>query len=660
MHLPAQITGRKSEELGRTNSAIGGTGKIPRAKKPRSRPPTSLRDKLGFLQAHLPSYSGPYSVGSMDIEVPVENPRTFSHITRDGKHLLKIETVLFTLYYPAAIGSGSGKDPGGRRNWSRETWLPRPRIEVAKGYGKFAGIPGPVAVAYFGATTGLTKLRAFRNSPVATHWPPMGNSKKNGHKIKNKQGPPPPGGSEEPTFPLLFFSHGLGGTRTAYSTMCAEFASYGFVVCALEHRDGSGPRTFVNHPKEGGEGSQKQEAQGNVDHTHEEIRKGYDRIDYVFPKDNPFDTSPKNEKGVDGELRSAQIELRLAEIEEAYKVLCDIRNGGGAEIERRNLRREGYIGGSSRGLAGVDWSMWTKRFHVDRVTVAGHSFGAATIVELLRNADRFSYVQAGIIYDIWGAPIKPPKDDPRHRIHLPLLGINSEAFMYWQKNLDAVTSLMEETREQGAPAFLCTVRGSIHLSQSDFTILFPHVCSFFLKATVHPQRAIDLNISASLEFLRDVTEGAGKSIIQRCLTDEELLQTPLLDELPNLHRPDTEDIAAKLKVPNEFRTRMAAKVQRKLKRQKAHGFYSPGDEVWMHFKTEEDELASWREKNRREEDPDREQLREQRRQEESATKEQEERDEDSTSSDNLPETTDSPVRKSWLGRPPELKTDDQS
>jgi platelet-activating factor acetylhydrolase len=218
-----------------------------------------------------------------------------------------------------------------------------------------------------------------------------------------------------------------------------------------------------------------------------------------------------NDQGIDGELRSAQIELRLAEFEEAYRVLCEIRKGNGKEIAKKNLRREGYIGSSSRGLNGVDWAAWKERFHTDKVTAAGHSFGAATVVEALRHADRFQHVQAGIIYDIWGlvimatafimsslttsrAPIKPPEDDKRHRIHAPLLGINSEAFMYWQSNFDKVTSLMNEAKEQGAPAFLLTVRGSIHISQSDFSVLYPHVCSVFLKATVHPQRAIDLNI----------------------------------------------------------------------------------------------------------------------------------------------------------------------
>jgi platelet-activating factor acetylhydrolase len=128
----------------------------------------------------------------------------------------------------------------------------------------------------------------------------------------------------------------------------------------------------------------------------------WEKVDYVFPEDNPYDTSPMNEQGVDIELRSAQIELRLAEMEEAYRVLRLIHDGKGEEVARQNLRRGGYIGGSSRGLEGVDWSMWADRFHIDKVIAAGHSFGAATITEVLRHTDRFQNVQAGIIYDIWG------------------------------------------------------------------------------------------------------------------------------------------------------------------------------------------------------------------------------------------------------------------
>jgi platelet-activating factor acetylhydrolase len=303
----SRITGTYHDHDGRRNSGVGkqSTGDVPRAKKPRSRPPASLRDHLPILNTPLPPASGPYSVGSMEIEVPVEEPHTISHITRDGRHLLQLETVLFTLYYPAAFGSGSGPAPGGQKKWSRETWLPRPRMETAKGYSRFAGIPAWAGIGLASATTMLTKLRAYRNSPPARHWPPEGNSKKRGYKVKNEQGPPPEGINRDPIFPLLMFSHGLGGSRSAYSSLCTEFASYGFVVCAVEHRDGSGPRTFINHKKgtrakenkhgdaqanmgdnEDDSVSEKEtERWKHLDHTDEELRNGYHYVvGYYFSR----------------------------------------------------------------------------------------------------------------------------------------------------------------------------------------------------------------------------------------------------------------------------------------------------------------------------------------------------------------------------------------
>lgn len=75
---------------------------------------------------------------------------------------------------------------------------------------------------------------------------------------------------------------------------------------------------------------------------------------------------------------------------------------------------------------------------------------------------------------------------------------------------------------------------------------------------------------------------------------EAILQTDPLEQLPDDNKPDDKHIAARLKIPNEFRTRLAARVQRKLKRKKKHGFYNPGDEVWMHLKPRGEDLRRYR------------------------------------------------------------------
>ena len=522
----------------------------------------------------------------MDIEVPVASPRPFSHITRRGRHILRLETVLLAIYYPSAVGSGSGKDPGGHRYWSREVWLPHPRSEMSKGYAAFAGLPQWLAIIWFVVTTWFTKLPAFRNAKLASHWPPEENAAEAGFKTKNEEGGIPRGQPEEPTFPLIMFSHGMGGSRTAYSSVCGEFASYGFVVCAVEHRDGSGARTFVNHTSEGKGSRKEREIKGHVDHCENEAKQNWDVVDFIFPKQNPFDTRPSNEQGVDKELRSAQIEMRLAEIEEAYDVIKAIAAGNGSAIAERNLRNAEGTGASSRGLGGVEWESWKGRLNITQVTMVGHSFGAATTVEILRHADRFSWVGQGIMYDVWGIALDRPESERRHQISAPILGINSEAFMYWSDNFDAATRICDEARNHGSLAWLLTVRGTVHISQSDFAVLYPNIVSMALKQTINPRRAIDININASLEFLKYVMP-TPIAPFHRCLENEGLLDLPCVSELPTEHRPDEKWTALRLKLPHETRGRISPKLRRRLKK---FGGLDGEKEVWMHMAPSTDDL----------------------------------------------------------------------
>jgi platelet-activating factor acetylhydrolase len=339
---------------------------------------------------------------------------------------------------------------------------------------------------------------------------------------------------------------------------------------------------------------------GNVDHTPKERKKNYDRTDYVFPQENRRDTAPNNKKGVDQALRRAQIQLRLAEIEEAYRIMTLICKGCGEQVAQSNLRRKGNKGSSSRGLEGVVWESWKTIFHLDKVTILGHSFDAATATEVLRTrkeGGRFDYIGQGIIYDIWSAAVSSPDEEDHQRISCPLLGINSEAFMYWQSNFDAVTSCVGGVREQNIPGWLITVRGSVHVSQTDFSILYPHICAFLLKMTVNPKRALDLNIGASLEFLKRVMKDRS-AIIWRSMKDEGILQVSALENLPGERRPASKWTAVRLKIPHEFRQRLLPKLERKVKRKDQDFSPEPKDEVWVHISTTDEELVSWEDEKR--------------------------------------------------------------
>jgi platelet-activating factor acetylhydrolase len=163
--------------------------------------------------------------------------------------------------------------------------------------------------------------------------------------------------------------------------------------------------------------------------------------------------------------------------------------------------------------------------------------------------------------------------------------------MYWQDNFDAVTDLVNEAKEANVPAWSLTVRGSVHISHSDFSILYPNLCAIFFGMTVNPRRALDLNVGASLEFLR-VVRKARAQIIDRTMKAEGLLQLDVTDEVPEENKPVQEKhLALKIEVPRRLKERTLPKLQRVLKRIKAPDA-KPSDELWVHLATTSEELRS--------------------------------------------------------------------
>ena len=54
-----------------------------------------------------------------------------------------------------------------------------------------------------------------------------------------------PAPTESGRWPVVVFSHGLGGSRNAYSHICGSLASHGIVVMAADHRDSSAPISYI-------------------------------------------------------------------------------------------------------------------------------------------------------------------------------------------------------------------------------------------------------------------------------------------------------------------------------------------------------------------------------------------------------------------------------
>ncbi|KAI8624776.1 hypothetical protein F5Y19DRAFT_302879 [Xylariaceae sp. FL1651] len=549
-----------------------------RRRRPGPGPPRTFREL--FFHS-LPEYSGPYSVGTMDIEVPAREPRTFSHIKRNHVHILRMDTVLFSIYYPCELSSVAKKP-------SRATWLPRPRIRTSHGYAKFLSMPGLPVTGYIAATTMFTKLPAFRNAQLAGTWPgteldaavPARSDDTLGLK------------TQKPVFPVIMFSHGLGGSRTCYSAVCGEMASNGFIVVAVEHRDGSGARSYVNLPPK--DTPLETDQQGIADQN-----RSY-KVDYIFPEDNAQDTSPNNARGVDRELRNAQIEMRMAEIEEAHYVLGLINDGRADMVYEANLRRKGNVGSSSKGLDNVDWLEWERRMFLHNVTVMGHSFGGATTVQISRLQDRFDWIGQGILLDAWG-PATPVLGEATYEsLRKPILAINSEAFMHWPDNFRRLVDICKEARSNNAPCWMLTIKGSTHLSQTDFAILYSKWMSLFMKTIVNPRRAVYLTINSSLEFLKKVLPP--EQTFGTIWPDEGILSTKslVIDELPSGYRPADKWVGARLRIPNEFWLRLTSWFRRAPKEVKIAtdmdgkllmGIinFAPGSEVWMHCSPQSEE-----------------------------------------------------------------------
>ena len=444
----------------------------------------------------FPEHTGPYSVGTVDVEMPIANLPCPS-VPPDSS----ISTVQFRIFYPCDPASSKEKPA---------RWVPQPQREYIGAYARFMGAGHAFAeiFSYFPGLFYHITIPAKQNASL--------------RKASTKTG----------RWPVMVFSHGLGGSRNAYSHLLGSVASHGLVVVAAEHRDGSAPITYIratapndSHPLDS-----------------EKVNVG------VSSNGRPvqYKALPHNPSHEVEGARNEQLRIRLWELGLIHEALLALDQGE----DRTHL--DAHVSSSLRQPPHGILQMFRHQLEIHEpgtISWAGHSFGAATTVQFIKSVfyspsvanhsdDHFPnysalYVPSPssnlvhqitpstpvVLLDLWTLPLRGESTRWLWSRPMPcyapsgpggrrLLAILSEAFFQWSANLrdtKAVlhqhpTSMSQKTALPGPRIFYPV--SSAHLSQSDFGILFPWFTRKVFNAN-HPERAVRLNARAILQLLRD-------------------------------------------------------------------------------------------------------------------------------------------------------------
>ncbi|KAI8867631.1 hypothetical protein GQ42DRAFT_53376 [Ramicandelaber brevisporus] len=455
----------------------------------------SASDASGsWLMPSLPEYTGVYPVGIHDIEWA---PPAAALPSRESTRGDIPGTVLVRLFYPANLPESS---PASALSSTPQQpkWLPEPWAGFVNGYGEFIGVSKLLFRPFMWATMSATKIPAHENVDLVDSDNPAA-----GHQHQ---------------LPVIIFSHGVGGCRSGYSALCGELASHGFVVCAIEHRDGSAaftttggleyiprPFRFIQDQVENEQEVRRNQLFMRVNEVRlaiellKRLNDGQPLVNLldpatsVMPQSVPkasVSASVSSATGGYERRRASTVSNGVALQAPTHRHLLSQRSMSMPLPERRagpsplrvstnfaastasastggrhftNGSPNNGVGSSSSSSSSQQlFSQFRGRLVLNNMVAIGHSFGGATILQTMH--DLPAAFTAGICLDPWMLPLDVTREQCTK---LPVLTINSEPFSQWTDNQVALSWYMANSMENSADSpFIHSLRDASLIQQS--------------------------------------------------------------------------------------------------------------------------------------------------------------------------------------------------
>lgn len=280
--------------------------------------------------------------------------------------------------------------------------------------------------------------------------------------------------------PCVVFTHGMAGMSQSYSHYLGSIASHGYVVAAVEHRDGSGPGTIVHYPN----GKER-------------------KVWHVQLQD--LQSEPAM---TEYDLKIAQLAFREAEMIETIRFFQRLNDGVCPSFT--NLKPKS----PEASLPG-----FKNRLDLSAVTIAGHSYGATGAMQALKTATdtvEGTTINGGIALDP-GKASGPLNTD----ISVPLLVMQSGEWtekqtpFYGQgQHFEVVRKIVSSLKN----GWYMTLTGTAHPSCTDAPLIVPWIMKMVTGTTLDPKVALREYIDVSVEFLEYLSSGKKTGVLASPVT----------------------------------------------------------------------------------------------------------------------------------------------